>query len=160
MFRRWRTRPSWRSWPARPEPEPDTPNPRGRVSVGDGARFRHHPSGSGAILLNRVLRGLVCAVLPSLVLAACAQTVERPPAATVVNHSGKAIVELRQRRCGAVDEAWQVVADSSIGAGYGTTYMFQLADDCADLDAFYGDGKLAGSQRGVIRRFPFRWVIY
>lgn len=78
------------------------------------------------------------------------------PQATITNSTGKAIGAVQYQRCGSTQ--WSALPISALAPGRSVT--LQLPEDCVDLDAFYADGKVAGSQRGIKRDFPFTWVLY
>jgi hypothetical protein len=53
---------------------------------------------------------------------------------------------------------WAALPNAALAPGRSVT--LQLPESCVDLNAYYADGKLAGSQRGIKREFPFTWVLY
>jgi hypothetical protein len=99
-------------------------------------------------------------VAAALLLAGCANTAVRvlPPEATIVNSTGKPLRDIRYQACGANAGEWLALPQSTLAAGASIKQV--LPASCVDMDAFYADGRLAGSQRGVKQEFPFRWVLY
>lgn len=81
----------------------------------------------------------------------------RPVTATVSNSSGKSITAITYQPCGDDSGSWMPISVGPIASGSSST--FDLPADCVNMQAFYADGKLAGSQTGVRRDFPFSWVI-
>lgn len=75
--------------------------------------------------------------------------------ATLVNLTGESLQRVEYRSCGT--QGWNRVDLAPVPSG--ATVKFQLSEQCVDLDAYYGNGKLAGSQRGVNRDYPFKWTI-
>ena len=80
-----------------------------------------------------------------------------PVTAKVSNASGKTVNSITYQRCGAQSDSWSPVSVGAIPAGSSAT--FDIPDACVNMQAFYADGKLAGTQSGVRRDFPFSWVI-
>jgi len=79
-----------------------------------------------------------------------------PVEAKVSNLSGKTISSINYQPCGA-GTGWSPVGIGPIADGSGAT--FDIPDACVNLQAYYADGRLAGSQSGVKRDYPFSWVI-
>ncbi len=80
------------------------------------------------------------------------------PLTTILNSTGKALSEVRYQSCGNAGDEWQRVKDSALRPG--GTLEFVLPADCVNLIALYEGGKVAGTQTGVKKSFPFRWVLY
>lgn len=104
--------------------------------------------------------GLGLATLLGLLLSACASA---PPAviepmASIHNNSGKALREIRYQACGQDESSWSTLPDSRLTPG--ARKQFRLPGQCVNLLAYYEDGKVAGTQRGVKREFPLSWVLY
>lgn len=93
-------------------------------------------------------------------LSACAtappDVAIKPVTATVSNFSGKTINTINYQTCDMTG-SWLPVGVGSIASG--TSATFDIPAPCVNLQAFYSDGKLAGTQSGVRRDFPFSWVI-
>lgn len=91
-----------------------------------------------------------------LLVGGCASTrlPPEPPKAQVHNGTGKDIVGIRWRACGS--QAWQPL-NVSLASGRGM--QLALPAPCVDLDAFWAEERLAGSQRNVRRDFPFTWLL-
>lgn len=93
------------------------------------------------------------------VVAACAtmpeSTLPLPVEATLVNLTGETLSRVEYRACGA--DSWGRLDLAPVAAG--ATVKFQLSERCVDFDAYYSSGKLAGSQRGVNRDYPFTWTL-
>jgi hypothetical protein len=112
-------------------------------------------------MFNRGFLGLML-IVGAVALQGCetipsSQIEVLPVQATVSNLSGKSISAINYQPCGAPSDEW-----SPVGVGYianGATATFDLPAACVNLQAFYEDGKLAGSQSGIKREFPFSWVI-
>lgn len=112
------------------------------------------------ISLRRTARAAhVALAVPALLLAACAGAPEKVvlPKATVFNQTGKALA-LRYQACGSPADRWSAVPGGAELAAGGTA-RFDLPAECVHFDAYYADGRLAGSQRSVRREFPFEWVL-
>jgi hypothetical protein len=98
----------------------------------------------------------------ALSLSACetpqsTQVQIRPVLATVSNASGKTVSSITYQPCGASADAWSPVSVGAIPSGGEAS--FDIPDACVNLQAFYADGRQAGSQTGVRRDFPLSWVI-
>jgi len=91
-----------------------------------------------------------CATAPTTTVAI------KPVAATVQNVSGKAITAINYQPCGDAS-GWYPLPIGSLPSG--VTKTVDLPSDCVNLQAFNADGRLAGSQSGVNRKYPFTWVI-
>jgi hypothetical protein len=112
-------------------------------------------------IVNRGIAGILLGV-GAFALQGCetmppSQVEVLPVQATVSNFSGKTIASINYQSCGAPADEWSPVAVGTIASG--GTATFDLPAACVNLQAFYSDGKLAGSQSGVRREFPFSWVI-
>lgn len=81
---------------------------------------------------------------------------QKPIDAEIVNSTGKTIARVNYQSCDAPD-GWRELAIGPLPSGNMT--KFQLPEPCVNLQAFYADGKTAGSQTGVKREYPFRWVL-
>jgi hypothetical protein len=96
----------------------------------------------------------------SLLLGACAKPVlMEEPLVQIQNRTGKTIQQFVYRTCGSPSMEWEAMNQ--------VPYLPPLADivislpvECADLRAFYADGKIAGTQAGVKKKYPFRWTLY
>lgn len=104
-------------------------------------------------------RGLLPLAGLAALLTACAGTPVpvAVPAATVVNHTGKPLQDLRYQSCNSAADQWAPLPASALKPG--ATTKFTLPADCVNFDAYYADGRLAGSQRSIRRDFPFQWVL-
>lgn len=104
-------------------------------------------------------RSCLLVALTALMLAACAgkprQVVE--PRATISNNTGKSIAAVQYKACGSRG-GWTPLPQSVIPPGGVKSYA--MPEDCVDLMALHGDGKVAGTQRDIKREFPFNWVLY
>lgn len=94
-------------------------------------------------------------------LAGCATTTEYvaplPVEATVTNYTGKTIARIDYQSCGDASGSWAQLGVGPVASG--RTATFQLPTACVNMNAFYEDGRLAGSQTGVKRDFPFKWTL-
>ena len=94
-------------------------------------------------------------------LAGCATTTDYvaplPVEATLTNYTGKTIARIDYQSCGDAAGSWAQLGVGPVAAGGTTT--FQLPAACVNMNAFYEDGRLAGSQTGVKRDFPFKWTL-
>lgn len=81
----------------------------------------------------------------------------KPVLAKVSNLSGKTISSITYQQCGASADSWSPVSVGSIPAGGEASFDIPAA--CVNLQAFYADGRQAGTQTGVRRDFPLSWVI-
>jgi hypothetical protein len=91
-------------------------------------------------------------------LAGCAEDQQSEPKgadATIVNHTNMTIGRIVYEACGRAQDGWAPLPTQALGPGQSA--QLTLPPGCIDLNAFYGDGRLAGSQRGVDTKFPFRW---
>ena len=119
---------------------------------------RPHPQPSAARRPASARRAWAAATLAALLLAGgCASTrlPSEPPKAQIHNGTGKDIVGLRWRACGS--QAWLPLPVGTLASGRGT--QVALPAPCVDLDAFWAEERLAGSQRNVRRDFPFTWLL-
>jgi hypothetical protein len=109
--------------------------------------------------MNKKLRAQLapCMVLAAW-LGACASAPKpvAPPQATVSNLTGKP-VSIRYQRCGGPAEPWLPLDHPALASGAMTRFVPPA--DCVNFDAFYPDGRLAGSQRSIRNEFPFEWVL-
>jgi hypothetical protein len=103
---------------------------------------------SGALLLAAIAAG--CATTSTEVAAL-------PVLATVTNSTGKTIGVINYRSCDNRSGEWIPLELPALAPN--TMNKFQLPAACVDLQALYSDGKVAGSQTGVRRDFPFKWVL-
>ncbi len=97
----------------------------------------------------------------TVALSACGTTSPRgadilPVQASVINRTGKLISRIEYRPCGDTG-AWAPLGVSAIPSGMSAA--FQLPAACVDMNAYFDDGKVAGSQRGIRRDFPFTWTL-
>ncbi|MDO9490195.1 MAG: hypothetical protein Q7J32_17625 [Sphingomonadaceae bacterium] len=94
-------------------------------------------------------------------LAGCTTTTEYvaplPVEATVTNYTGKTIARIDYQSCGDAAGSWAQLGVGPVASG--GTATFQLPTACVNMNAFYEDGRLAGSQTGVKRDFPFKWTL-
>lgn len=94
-------------------------------------------------------------------LAACTTTSDYvaplPVEATVTNYTGKTIARIDYQSCEDSSGNWSQLAIGPIGPG--GTSTFQLPAPCVNMNAYYDDGRVAGSQTGVKREFPFKWTL-
>lgn len=94
-------------------------------------------------------------------LAGCATTTEYvaplPVEATVSNYTGKTIARIDYQSCGDAAGTWSQLGVGPVASG--GTATFQLPAPCVNMNAFYEDGRLAGTQTGVKRDFPFKWTL-
>jgi len=94
-------------------------------------------------------------------LAACTTTTEYvaplPVEATLTNYTGKTIARIDYQSCGDAAGSWSQLGIGAVASG--ATATFQLPTACVNMNAFYEDGRLAGSQTGVKRDFPFKWTL-
>ena len=102
---------------------------------------------------------LFAPVMLATIVVACAtvpqSTVPLPVEATLINLTGESLARVEYRACGA--NSWSQLDQAPVLAG--ATVKFKISDQCVDLDAYYSSGKLAGSQRGVNRNYPFTWTL-
>lgn len=103
------------------------------------------------IALVFALAGLsACATVPT------SDVTIKPVTATVSNLSGKTVSSINYQPCDETG-SWLPLGVGPIASGNSAT--FDIPAPCVNLQAFYSDGRLAGSQSGVRRDFPFSWVI-
>jgi hypothetical protein len=102
-------------------------------------------------LLAAALALSACETAPSTGVAVL------PVMAKVSNVSGKTINSITYQPCDAGGDTWSPVPVGTIASGGSAT--FDIPASCVNLQAFYADGRLAGSQSGVRRDFPLSWVI-
>lgn len=105
--------------------------------------------------------GLLAATLMACSLSGCETADQGPPiaavTATVTNNTGKVVSRIMYQVCGSAPDSWSPITGiGPLGTG---SVTFTLPAACVNLNAYYADDKLAGSQRGVRRDFPFKWVI-
>lgn len=102
---------------------------------------------------------LLGAALIALISGCAAPPPPAPdPVTTILNSTGKSLAEVRYQLCGNAGEDWTRVKDSALR--HGASVEFVIPADCINLIAVYEDGKVAGTQTGVKKLFPFRWVLY
>jgi hypothetical protein len=94
-------------------------------------------------------------------VAACSTTTDYvaplPVEATVTNYTGKTIARIDYQSCGDSADSWSPLAISPVAPG--GSAQFQLPAPCVNMNAYYEDGRTAGSQTGVKREFPFKWTL-
>ena len=92
-------------------------------------------------------------------MTGCADT--RPNAvgaeATIANRAKKPITRIVYEKCGASPDGWLPLSAPQVGPYQ--SIKLTLPPGCIDLNAFYADGKLAGSQRGITTNFPLLWEL-
>lgn len=95
----------------------------------------------------------------AMLLLGCAET--RPSSvgaeATIANQAKKTITRLAYEKCGASADGWLPLAAPAIRPNQ--SIKVNLPPGCIDLNAYYDDGKLAGSQRGITTNYPFSWQL-
>lgn len=93
-----------------------------------------------------------------LICAGCTSApIEVSPGAVIYNRQQKEIKTLAFRPCGT-SGTWVKINGSNIASGL--SFVFQLPDDCVDLQARSDDGKVVGTQYDIKRQYPFRWDLY
>lgn len=101
------------------------------------------------------------AVAGLALLAGCATTTDYvaplPVEATISNYTGRTIARIDYQSCGDAAGVWSQLGVGPIAPG--ATATFQLPTACVNMNAFHDDGRLAGSQTGVKRDFPFKWTL-
>lgn len=102
------------------------------------------------------------AVIAVVALAGCetvptSQVEILPVEATVANRSGQTIASINYQPCDAPADGWSPIGIKPIPSG--ANAKFDLPAPCVNLQAFFANGKLAGSQSGIKREFPFSWVV-
>lgn len=104
---------------------------------------------------------VICVVGSVVGLSGCASA---PPVqtntgieGTISNHTKRSIVRVAYQECGQKPENWMPVSVAALAVNQRAA--FRVSTTCADFDAFFDDGKLAGSQRGVQNKYPLEWVI-
>jgi hypothetical protein len=94
-------------------------------------------------------------------LGACATTTEYvaplPVEATLSNFTGRTIARVEYQTCGDSSGNWSPLSIGEVAPGQST--KFQLPADCVNMNAYHDNGRLAGSQTGVKRDFPFKWTL-
>ena len=94
-------------------------------------------------------------------LGACATTTEYvaplPVEATLANFTGRTISRVEYQACGDSSGNWSPLSIGTVAPG--GSVKFQLPADCVNMNAYNDNGKLAGSQTGVKRDFPFKWTL-
>ncbi|WCT73814.1 hypothetical protein PQ455_00865 [Sphingomonas naphthae] len=100
-------------------------------------------------------------VAAALNLSGCATTTASipvaPVAATIANQTGKTIARVEYQACGAPAESWSPLALGAVGSG--RALKFELPEACVNMTAYFEDGRVAGTQVGVRRDFPFTWTL-
>lgn len=80
-----------------------------------------------------------------------------PVEATITNYTGRTISRVDYQSCGDAAGVWSQLGIAPIASG--ATATFQLPTACVNMNAFHDDGRMAGSQTGVKRDFPFKWTL-
>lgn len=92
------------------------------------------------------------------VLAACAtQPKVVDPKVQIENRTGKRIVQIMYRKCGLFTDEWSPLQD--VALSHNEYVQIELPVDCADLQAVLAGGRVAGTQQGIKKQFPFKWVL-
>jgi hypothetical protein len=88
---------------------------------------------------------------------AVAPVVLEKPRVTIVNMTGRPVQQIVYRECGKDSGDWSPLNSAALSSQYEA--YFELPIQCADLQAVFHDGKIAGSQQNVKKRYPFHWVL-
>lgn len=97
------------------------------------------------------------ALLLSAILSGCSSAPKAKPTASIENRTGRSLKSVVYRPCGKNDSKWLPLLESSLASQNRVTMELPL--ECLDLRAEFSDGKIAGSQHSIQRRFPFTWIL-
>lgn len=124
-----------------------------------GAKTFREANQGGDPVRSPISKALLVGTLA--MLAGCATTTEYvaplPVEATLTNYTGKTIARIDYQSCGDSAGTWSQLGVGPVASG--GTATFQLPAPCVNMNAFYEDGRLAGTQTGVKREFPFKWTL-
>lgn len=96
-------------------------------------------------------------VLGGCATAPASQVAAAPVLATVSNASGRVVSGVSYQACDGDSESWSALDVRPIPSG--SRVSFPIPAACVNMQAYYSDGRVAGSQNGIRRDFPFTWVI-
>ncbi len=104
---------------------------------------------------------ILATVAGTAMIAGCASAPKEEVIAsingTLINRSRRPIARVIYQECAQNPENWLPVNVALVATSQ--TAKFNIPKPCVDLNAFYDDGRLAGSQRGVRGKYPLEWVI-
>lgn len=110
----------------------------------------------GSGMINRAA-GLI-GILTIIISAGCANPTQIiAPSAIIENRTGRNLSAINYRPCGIESTEWRPLTDKILPSYNHVNIDLPL--DCVDLKAYFSDGKLAGTQQNIQRRFPFNWVL-
>jgi len=75
----------------------------------------------------------------------------------ITNLSGRTIKQILYRECDTTADVWLPLNN---GALISSRYEVHVAlpVECADLQAIFLDGKIAGTQQNIKKQFPLKWT--
>jgi hypothetical protein len=80
------------------------------------------------------------------------------PRVYVENYTGRSIQKIVYRECGKATDEWLPLKNwASLSSQY--VVYIDLPMECADLQALFLDGKIAGTQQNINKKFPFKWTL-
>lgn len=88
-----------------------------------------------------------------------ANSVRLEPTVIIQNNTGRPITLVAYQECGSKERAWKPL-DQPFPLAENGSLEFVLPLDCADLKASFADGKVAGTQQNIKKKFPLNWVLY
>jgi hypothetical protein len=83
----------------------------------------------------------------------------RVPSAVIDNRTGRNLPTVLYRSCAMESAEWLPLFEQGNDIAPHRQVEFKLPLDCLDLKALFADGRIAGTQQNIQRRFPFRWVL-
>lgn len=80
------------------------------------------------------------------------------PSVHLENYTGRFIQQIVYRECGKPADEWLPLKNGlSLPSTYGV--YVDLPVECADLQAIFADGRIAGTQQNINKKYPFRWTL-
>src|SRR6266568_2117581 len=80
------------------------------------------------------------------------------PTVHIENHTGRFVQQILYRECGKPVEEWLPLKSGlTLPSAYAVSV--DLPVECADIQAVFADGKIAGTQQNINKKYPFRWTL-
>lgn len=80
------------------------------------------------------------------------------PRVHIENNTGRFIQQIVYHECGKpIDEWLPLKSGLTIPSAYAVSV--DLPVECADIKAIFADGRIAGTQQNINKKYPFRWTL-
>src|ERR1035437_8989258 len=80
------------------------------------------------------------------------------PSVRVENYTGRFIQQIVYRECGKPTDEWLPLKNGLSLPSSHEVYV-ALPVECADLQAVFADGRVAGTQQNINKKYPFTWTL-